>query len=96
MRSMQMNEDVVPAKEFKAKLSSWLRHVAKNRRPLLITLNGRPAGVLLDPRDFDEAQENARFIGAVKAGLDDADAGRFVSEQELDAAVDAAIRKAGK
>ena len=55
-----------------------------------------PAGVLLDPRDFDEAQERARFVEAVQKGLEDAEAGRFVSEEELDAAVDAAIGKGRK
>jgi prevent-host-death family protein len=93
---MRTYEDVVPAKEFKAKLSAWLQHVAKNRRPVLVTLNGKPAGVLLDPRDFDEVQERARFVESVEAGLQDADAGRFVSEDELDAAVEDAIRRAGK
>ena len=96
MRTLRTNEDVVPAKEFKAKLSSWLRHVAKNRRPVLIALNGKPAGVLLDPRDFDEAQERSRFIEAVQKGLEDADAGRFVSEEELDEVLDAAINKSRK
>jgi prevent-host-death family protein len=96
MRTLRTNEDVVFAKEFKAKLSAWLRHVAKNRRPVLITLNGKPAGVLLDPRDFDETQERARFVEAVRAGVEDADAGRFVSEDELDAAVNTAIKKKSK
>ncbi len=92
MRSLRLNEDVVPAKDFKARLSTWLSHVAETRRPLLITLNGKPAGVLLDPRDFDETQERARFIEAVNQGKEDADAGRFVSEEELDAMLKAAVR----
>jgi len=96
MRNFRMNEDVVPAKEFKAKLSAWLKHVARNRRPVLITLNGKPAGILLDPRDFDEVQERARFVEAVQKGLEDADAGRFVSEEELDAVLDAAMNKGRK
>jgi antitoxin YefM len=96
MRNIQTSEDVVPAKEFKAKLSAWLKHVAKKRRPVLITLNGKPAGVLLDPRDFDEVQERARFVEAVQKGLEDAEAGRFVSEEELDAVLEAAINKGRK
>jgi antitoxin YefM len=96
MRNIRTNEDVVPAKEFKAKLSSWLQHVAKNRRPLLITLNGKPAGVLLDPRDFDDSQERARLVETVQKGLEDAEAGRFVSEKELDEALEAAINKGRK
>lgn len=93
MRTLRLQEDVVPAKDFKARLSTWLAHVAKTRRPLLITLNGKPAGVLLDPRDFDETQERARFLSAVQQGMDDDAAERFVTDRELDALLDAAIAK---
>lgn len=84
MRRIKLTDDVIPLHEFKAKASLWLRHVAASRRPLLITQNGRPAGVLLDPRDFEDVQERARFVEAVSAGLKDADAGRFVSDGELE------------
>ncbi|MBZ0271491.1 type II toxin-antitoxin system Phd/YefM family antitoxin [bacterium] len=92
MRRMLLSEDVVPAKEFKAKLSSWLSHVAENRRPILITLNGKPAGVLMDPRDFDVDQARADDVAALKEGLADAAAGRFVSDEELDAMLDEAVK----
>ncbi len=99
MRPIKLNEDVVPLNEFKAKASYWLKHVAKNRRPVLITQNGKPAGVLLDPRDYDEEEEEARLIAAITAGLEDANAGRFVSEEELDRmigeSIDAAKKRTG-
>jgi len=96
MRHIKLTDDVVPLHELKAKASYWLGHVAKNRRPVLITQNGRPAGVLLDPRDFEETQERARFVEAVNAGIKDADAERFISENELDQMLKDATRKTRK
>jgi len=96
MRRIKLTDDVVPLHEFKARVSYWFGHVAKNRRPVLITQNGRPAGVLLDPRDFEEVQERARFVEAVNAGIEDADAKRFVSERELDQMLKNTTRKPRK
>ena len=47
-------------------------------------------------KKIDEAREKARFVESVKKGLEDSDAGRFVSEKELDGIVDAAINKSRK
>ena len=93
MRNIRLTDDVVPLKEFKAKASYWLQHVARNRRPVLITQNGKPAGVLIDPRDFDESQEKVQFIEAVIAGMEDVNAGRFVSEDDLDMMLREAVER---
>jgi len=47
-------------------------------------------------KKIDEAREKARFVESVKKGLEDADAGRFVSEKELDGIVEATINKSRK
>jgi len=58
--------------------------------------NGKLGGDLLDSRNFVEAHDKAMFVKAVKKGLEDADAGHFVSEDELDATLKAAIDKRRK
>ncbi len=50
----------------------------------------------MDSRNFVEAHDKAMFVKAVKKGLEDADAGHFVSEDELDATLKAAIDKRRK
>jgi prevent-host-death family protein len=47
MDSLKVSEDIVPMSEFKAKAAEWFKHIAETRGPVVITQNGRAAGVLL-------------------------------------------------
>jgi predicted transcriptional regulator len=50
---------------------------------VVVTLNGKPAGVLLSPLAFDQLTEQARFVSAVNEGLADSDAGRVHAHTEV-------------
>lgn len=89
MKSFLVSEDVVPVGEFKAQTARWLRRAADTGRPVVITQNGRPAGVLISPAEFDRWQERDRFIAAVEAGRADADAGRVMDTETLRARLEA-------
>lgn len=78
-KNLRVSENFVPISEFKAQAAEWLRKVGDTGAPVVVTQNGRPAGVLLSPRAFDELTEQARFVAAVEEGLLDADAGRVHS-----------------
>lgn len=80
---MKLSEDVVPIAQFKGQAARWLRRAADTGQPIVITLNGKPAGVLLSPRDFDRLEERQRFLESIAAGLADADAGRTMATGEL-------------
>jgi prevent-host-death family protein len=83
MKPVRVSRDVVPVGEFKSKTAAWLRHASRTRQPVVITQNGRPAGVLLSPVEFDRLQEQQRFLESVASGLADADAGRVIDTDEL-------------
>ncbi|WP_163998258.1 type II toxin-antitoxin system Phd/YefM family antitoxin [Pyxidicoccus caerfyrddinensis] len=83
MRSLRVSEDIVPISDFKAQASEWLRKLGESGQPLVITQNGKPAGVLLSPESFDELTEKIRFIASVEEGLDDAKAGRVHRHSEV-------------
>jgi prevent-host-death family protein len=76
MRVVRISENFVPVSEFKAQAAEWLRKVADSGAPVIVTQNGKPAGVLLSPQAFDDLTEQARFVAAVNEGLADAEAGR--------------------
>ena len=84
MKSTRFSEDVVPIGEFKAKAAAVLRRLREHRRPVVLTQNGRPAGVLISPEEFDRLAERERFVAAVEEGLADARAGRVVDDDLLD------------
>ena len=83
MRSVRISENFVPISDFKAQTAEWLRKLAETDTPVVVTQNGKPAGVLLSPQAFDELTEQARFVGAVNEGLADSEAGRVHAHAEI-------------
>ena len=55
MRSVRISENFVPVSEFKAQAADWLRKLSESGGPVVVTQNGRPAGVLLSPEARPEA-----------------------------------------
>jgi prevent-host-death family protein len=76
MRSVRVSEDIVPVSDFKAQAADWLKRIAETGQPLVITQNGKAAGVLLSPAQFDALSERAQFRAAIDEGLADLKAGR--------------------
>jgi len=60
MRALKVAEDIVPVGEFKGQAARWLRHVAESGQPVVITQNGKPAGVLVSPSEYDRLTERQR------------------------------------
>jgi prevent-host-death family protein len=83
MRTLRVSENIVPVSDFKAKAADWLRRLDETSEPVVITQNGRAAGVLLSPSAYDELTERYRFVNAVEQGLADADAGRVIPHAEV-------------
>jgi len=83
MRAVRVSEDIVPVSDFKAQAAEWLKRIAATGQPLVITQNGKAAGVLLSPAHFDALSERARFTSSVDAGLADSAAGRVRSHADV-------------
>ena len=89
MKPIQITQDIVPLADFKAQASRLFRQLRERQRPLVITQNGKPAGVLIAPEEFDRIQERDQFLAAVREGLADSEAGRLIDDEELDGDLDA-------
>ena len=83
MKAMRVSDGIVPIGEFKGQAARWLRRLTETGQPVVITRNGRPAGVLLSPAEFDRLTERQRFLESVARGLADADAGRVMNARKL-------------
>jgi len=83
MGEVNVSEDIVPLGEFKARAAQFLRRLKGSRQPLVITQNGRPAGVLLSAVEFDRLQERQRFLESVAAGIADVEAGEVLDTATL-------------
>lgn len=83
MKGISVSNDIVPLREFKAELSKWLRSVQQSSQAVIITQNGKPAGVLLSPKDCDELRHSRLFLAAIKRGIADASSDRVLDTPRL-------------
>ena len=82
-RTFQVAEDIIPIAEFKAKISEVVRALDGRPRPLVITLNGKPAAVVMSPREYDQLVYKQRVVSSIADGLADDAAGNVISSEEL-------------
>jgi len=83
MKPINISRNIISLSDFKNRASKMLNEVQSSHRPIVITQNGKAAGVLIAPADFDALTERARFIDAVEAGLADVQEGRVLADEEL-------------
>ena len=87
MKTLSISKDIVPIAEFKAGISKWFKSIQNAGHPLIITQNGKPAGVLLSPGDYDELVYKKSFLDSVGRGMANAESGKVYSTQALKAAL---------
>ncbi len=85
MKPIQTSQNIVPIGEFKTHASRIVRGLARDDCPVVITQNGKAAGVLISPDEFDRLTERERFIASVERGLAESERGDLVGDDELDA-----------
>lgn len=85
MKTISVSNDIVPIAEFKTNISKWIKSLQNTGHPLIITQNGKPAGVLLSPGDYDDLVYRKSFLDSLERGISDADAGRTYSTEEIEA-----------
>lgn len=83
MKDIAVSKDIVPLGEFKAQASRMLARLARDHNTLVITQNGRPAGVLLSPAEYDRIRERQRFLESATAAIADAHDGHVMATEEL-------------
>jgi len=83
MKQFNVAEDIVPIGKFKVHASNYFRNLKETGRPMVITQNGKAAGVLISPQDFDELVYRKSFVDSVNKGLEDIKNGRTLTTEEL-------------
>ncbi len=93
MKTISITNDIVPIAEFKTGISKWFKSLKVTGHPLVITQNGKPAGVLLSPGDYDELVYKKSFLDSVGRGISDAESGKTYRSEEVRAALRARKNK---
>jgi prevent-host-death family protein len=83
MKNISVSNDIIPVGQFKSNLAKYLNEIQLNRNSLIITQNGKPAGVLISPSEYDEMRQTKFFIDSISRGLSDSDKGEIISTSQL-------------
>lgn len=94
MKPISIENDIVPIAEFKSSISKWFKSLQSSGHPLIITQNGRPSGVLLSPKDYDELVYRKSFLDSVDRGMSDIGSGKTYTTEEVISALASVRSKA--
>ncbi len=83
MNNLSISNDIIPVGEFKAGLAKYLNEINSVRKQLIITQNGKPAGVLISPEEFDKMNYTNKFIESVLQGLSDSENGKTQTTSQV-------------
>ena len=83
MKNILVASDIIPVGQFKSGLAKYLKEIQNKRNTLIITQNGKPAGVLISPSEFDELTQTRLFIDSISRGLSDSEKGEVFSTSQL-------------
>jgi antitoxin YefM len=83
MDNISISHDIIPVGKFKASLAKYLKEINSKRNSLIITQNGKPAGVLISPSEFDKLREMKLFLESISRGLTNSDQGEVYSTSQL-------------
>lgn len=80
---MRITEDIKPVTYVKTRAAELLNRLAENRRPVVITQNGEPRGVLLDVESYQELKDATLLLKLIAQGEADARADRVKPQGEV-------------
>jgi prevent-host-death family protein len=81
--TIKFSEDVIPLSDLKVNPGKIINRAKDTHRPVLITSRGRGVAVVQGLNEYEEGQEERKFMKAVAQGLMDIKEG---NELELDEA----------
>jgi antitoxin YefM len=83
MKNILVANDIIPVGQFKSGLAKYLKEIQNKRNSLIITQNGKPAGVLISPSEFDDLRQTKLFINSISRGLSNSEKGEVFSTSQL-------------
>lgn len=83
MKNILVSNDIIPVGQFKSGLAKYLKEIQNKRNSLIITQNGKPAGVLISPSEFDDLRQTKLFIESISRGLSDSERGEVLSTSQI-------------
>ncbi|HVR85216.1 MAG TPA: type II toxin-antitoxin system Phd/YefM family antitoxin [Planctomycetota bacterium] len=80
---MGLARDIRTVTEMKARAAQLLEEVNLEKRPLVITQDGKPRAVMMDVESYEELRNAIGLLKLLSQGEEDIRAGRWVEQESL-------------
>lgn len=90
MTTKMINERM-PVAKVRDDLNAVIEHAQATKQPIIVTREGEAAVVIIDVAQYQQEQEKIARLQGVIAGMEDVLAGRVVSEEAVEARLDALL-----
>ena len=80
---MNISSDIKPVSFLKSHAADILKQINDTRRPIVITQNGEPRGVLQDPESYDNMRRAIGLLKLISQGEEDIRQGNIKSQDRV-------------
>lgn len=80
---MKILSDIKPITYLKTKTAALLDQVNETHRPVVITQNGEPKAVLLDPQSYENRRNALGILKLLSQGEEDVKSGKTLSHEQV-------------
>ena len=80
---MKISSDIKPVSYLKSHLADILKQINETRRPIIITQNGEPRGVLQDPESYDNMKKAIGILKLIALGEENIKEGKTKSQDRV-------------
>lgn len=83
MYKIQLDQDIQPLSEFRSKIAFYFDKVKRNKRPLIITQNGKSSAILLDVSSYQSLVDKLEVLEDIKLAEEQIAQGMEISHREV-------------
>ncbi|MBU4264384.1 MAG: type II toxin-antitoxin system Phd/YefM family antitoxin [Proteobacteria bacterium] len=80
---MNISSDIKPVSFLKSHAADILKQINETHRPIVITQNGEPRGVLQDPESYDNMRKAIGLLKLISLGEEDVKQGNIKSQERV-------------
>ncbi len=93
---MNISSDIKPVSFLKSHAADILKQINETHRPIVITQNGEPRGVLQDPESYDNMRKAIGLLKLISQGEEDLKQGNTKTQDKLFKDIDKMLAKKEK
>ena len=81
MRRINLAQDIKSLSDFRANAALYVQNIKKNKRPMVITQNGKSSAVVMDVNEYESLLEKIELLKDVQIARQQLDDGKGIGHQ---------------